>query len=73
MMTQAQDFDHKMLFLATNLAREVQNRQLLHSVLEALLETLRTGKGGGDNQEMTVLRCLVRLVLQMIEEPAANL
>jgi hypothetical protein len=73
MMTEAQDFDRKMLFLATNLAREVQNRQLLHSVLEALLETLKTGEGGGDNQEMTVLRCLVRLVLQMIEEPAANL
>ncbi|PVG03379.1 hypothetical protein CPB86DRAFT_810987 [Serendipita vermifera] len=73
MMVKALDFDQKMLLLATNLAREVQNRQLLHTILETLLtNTYHDGVKESASQGMTIVRCLVRLVLQMIEEPTAN-
>jgi len=85
----ANDFDRKMLLLATNVAKEARSGSLLHSILENLLETLK------NDQEVDLCtqglplirsvfllelelesyrspRCLIRLVLQMTEEPGAN-
>lgn len=86
----ANDFDRKMLLMATNFAREAQSRPLLHSILEGLLETLKSdGEPDAHGQGLPLIRlafqmrvdleshhfcrCLIRLVLQMIEEPGADL
>lgn len=60
-MIKAQDFDRKMLFLATDFAREAHNRPLLHSILEALLETLKNGEGNTDGEALTIIRSAILL------------
>ncbi|KAG8806313.1 hypothetical protein FRC17_005082 [Serendipita sp. 399] len=74
MMARAPDFDRKMLLLATSLARDAQDRTLLHAVLVALLDTLKSdGQEDGNQERITLIRCMIRLVLQMMEDPDADL
>ncbi|KIM34318.1 hypothetical protein M408DRAFT_19240 [Serendipita vermifera MAFF 305830] len=74
MMMKANDFDRRMLLMATNFARETQNHPLLQPVLAGLLDTLKEDKEVDIHaQGLLVIRCLARLVLQMTEEPGANL
>ena len=87
-MINASDFDRKMLMLAMNLARQLENQSLLHAILERLLETLRKD-GDVDEavQRFTLIRyvslhclsrclmfgrCLVRLTLSLMELPSAE-
>lgn len=72
-MINATDFDRKMLMLAMNLARQLENQSLLHAILERLLETLRRD-GDVDEavQRFTLIRCLVRLTLSLMEHPGAE-
>ncbi|PCH37227.1 hypothetical protein WOLCODRAFT_167392 [Wolfiporia cocos MD-104 SS10] len=70
----AADFNKKMLMLATRLANEADMKNLLLSVLEALLRTMKTrGDGSELNREaITLIRCIIRLVLQLMAEPGSN-
>jgi len=78
MMVSAPDFDRRMLFLATQLAHENKMRNLLLKVLGSLLQSLQTERAPQSNFEgrsiegITLIRCIVRLVLEMLREPGAN-
>ena len=57
------DFDRRMLLLATSMAHESDMKNLLLTVLEALLKTLKRESGlGADTEAITLVRCIVRLV-----------
>ena len=72
-MVKASDFDRKMLFLATQLANDSDMKMLLLSVLEELLTTLNVQRSPDyDAEILTLLRCIIRLVVKLINEPAAN-
>ncbi|KAJ7160549.1 meiosis protein SPO22/ZIP4 like-domain-containing protein [Mycena crocata] len=74
-MVKSVDFDRKMLLLATQISHESEMKTVLLAVLEALLGTLRieNSKGGETVVEaMTLIRCIIRLVLKLLVEPAAN-
>jgi hypothetical protein len=70
-MVKAADFDRKMLLLATQISHESEMKTVLLSVLEALLKTL---KNSGETvvEAMTLIRCIIRLVLKLLVEPASN-
>ncbi|KAJ7115262.1 meiosis protein SPO22/ZIP4 like-domain-containing protein [Mycena epipterygia] len=72
-MVKAADFDRKMLLLATQISHESEMKTVLLSVLEALLKTLKIENSGETVVEaMTLIRCIIRLVLKLLVEPAAN-
>ncbi|TCD65068.1 hypothetical protein EIP91_003270 [Steccherinum ochraceum] len=72
-MVKSSDFDRKMLLLATQLANESDMKTLLLSVLEELLRTLSSQESPDFEAEtLTLLRCIIRLVVKLIGEPAAN-
>ncbi|KAJ6559308.1 meiosis protein SPO22/ZIP4 like-domain-containing protein [Mycena sp. CBHHK59/15] len=72
-MVKAADFDRKMLLLATQISHESEMKTVLLSVLEALLKTLKVENSGETVVEaMTLIRCIIRLVLKLLVEPAAN-
>lgn len=72
-MVKAPDFDRKMLLLATQLANDTEMKRLLLSVLEALLETVGSGDNSDSHTEaITLIRCIIRLVLKLMDEPDAN-
>lgn len=72
-MQKAPDFDRKMLMLATQISHQSEMRTLLLSVLEGLLKTLKVGSSGDVVvQAMTLIRCIVKLILQLLVEPVAN-
>ena len=72
-MVKTHDFDRKMLLLATQLANETDMKRLLLSVLEALLESVKAQDGGEIHTEaITLIRCILRLVLKLMDEPSAN-
>lgn len=72
-MVKTHDFDRKMLLLATQLANETDMKTLLLSVLEALLESVETQDSGEIHTEaITLIRCIIRLVLKLMDEPSAN-
>lgn len=72
-MVKAPDFDRKMLLLATQLANAIQMKRLLLSVLEALLDTVEIQDSGQIHTEaITLIRCIIRLVLGLMDEPSAN-
>ncbi|KAH9947352.1 meiosis protein SPO22/ZIP4 like-domain-containing protein [Amylocystis lapponica] len=72
-MVAAPDFNRKMLMLATRLANESDMKTLLLSVLEALLVSLRARDGPEiDAEAITLIRCIIRLVLKLMAEPASN-
>ncbi|KAF7367752.1 hypothetical protein MSAN_00839200 [Mycena sanguinolenta] len=72
-MVKAVDFDRKMLLLATQISHESEMKPVLLSVLEALLKTLKIENSGETVVEaMTLIRCIIRLVLKLLVEPASN-
>ncbi|KAJ7088423.1 meiosis protein SPO22/ZIP4 like-domain-containing protein [Mycena belliarum] len=74
-MVKASDFDRKMLLLATQISHQSEMKTVLLSVLEALLKTLKVeNSGSGETvvEAMTLIRCIIRLVLKLLVEPAAN-
>ncbi|TFY60985.1 hypothetical protein EVJ58_g4800 [Rhodofomes roseus] len=69
-MVTASGFDRKTLMLATQLANESDMKNLLLSVLEALLETMGTsGNPSSDTEALTLARCIIRLILKLMENP----
>jgi len=72
-MVAAPDFDRKMLLLACQLSHEMDLKTLLLTVLRALLDTLNAQTRLESMAEaMTLIRCIIRLVLKLLGEPAAN-
>ncbi|PCH37312.1 hypothetical protein WOLCODRAFT_146594, partial [Wolfiporia cocos MD-104 SS10] len=73
-MVNAADFNKKMLMLATRLANEADMKNLLLSVSEALLRTMKTRGDGSElnGEAITLIRCIIRLVLQLMAEPGSN-
>ncbi|KDQ17571.1 hypothetical protein BOTBODRAFT_64038 [Botryobasidium botryosum FD-172 SS1] len=72
-MVSAKDFDRKMLLLATQLAHETRLKPLLLVILESLLKTLRSEVGVETEVEgITLARCMIRIVLERLKEPAAD-
>ena len=72
-MVKAPDFDRKMLLLATQLAHEADLKLLLLAVLEALLRTIQLRLMAEREAEAVVLiRCIIRLVLKLMRQPAAD-
>ncbi|OSD05749.1 hypothetical protein PYCCODRAFT_1432287 [Trametes coccinea BRFM310] len=72
-MVHASNFNKKMLLLATRLASDSGMKTLLLSVLEALLDaSIREGVEA-EAEAITLVRCIIRLVLRMMSEPAANI
>lgn len=72
-MLRSPDFDRKMLLLATQVSHQSDMKAVLLSVLEALLKTLKTGDSGEVVVEaMTLIRCIIRLALGLLVDPAAN-
>ncbi|KAH7925693.1 SPO22-domain-containing protein [Leucogyrophana mollusca] len=73
-MAEAPDFDRKMLLLACRLSHESGLKALLLSVLKALLDTLSFRENLDTVTEaMTLTRCIIRLILKLLGEPAANI
>jgi len=72
-MLKAPDFDRKMLLLATQISHQSEMKAVLLSVLEALLKTLKVGDSGEVVVEaMTLIRCIIRLALGLLVDPAAD-
>lgn len=73
-MVHAVDFDRKMILLACRLAHDLDMKNLLLNVLKALLETLNLRENVGNSTEaMTLVRCIIRLIVKLLGEPAADL
>ncbi|KAI0757464.1 meiosis protein SPO22/ZIP4 like-domain-containing protein [Daedaleopsis nitida] len=72
-MVHASNFNKKMLLLATRLANESGMKQLLLSVLEALLDASTRSGVQVEAEAITLVRCIIRLVLRMMSEPGADL
>jgi hypothetical protein len=72
-MLRSPDFDRKMLLLATQISHQSEMKAVLLSVLEALLKTLKVGDSGEVVVEaMTLIRCIIRLALGLLVDPATN-
>ncbi|KAF8798208.1 hypothetical protein BYT27DRAFT_7236741 [Phlegmacium glaucopus] len=72
-MLKAPDFDRQMLLLATQISHQSEMKGVLLVVLESLLKTLKIGSGGEIIIEaMRLIRCIIKLVLSLLVEPAAN-
>jgi hypothetical protein len=64
-------FDQRMLLMATRMAHETDLKNVLLSVLQELLDYVRAGKATEMNVEpITLVRCMIRLVLRLIADPA---
>lgn len=73
-MVQTIDFDKRMLLLATQLAHDANLKTLLLTILDSLLNFLKS-QGGFENEieALTMVRCIIRLVIELIKQPAAEL
>lgn len=68
-MTNASDFDRKMLLLATQLAHESDLKNVLLIALEALLKTLQGhGPMSSDVEAVLLIRCIIRLSIRLMKE-----
>ncbi|KAF8599254.1 hypothetical protein BDV93DRAFT_609374 [Ceratobasidium sp. AG-I] len=71
-MVKASDFDRKMLLLATQLAHETKQKTLLLAILEAMLRTLQQEPQlEAESEGITLVRCSVRIILDLLKEPLA--
>jgi hypothetical protein len=60
-----------MLLMATRLAHETDLKNVLLSVLQELLDHVRAREASEINVEpITLIRCMIRLVLRLIADPA---
>ena len=70
-MVHGSGFDQRMLLMATRTAHETDLKNVLRSVLQELLDYVRAGKATEMNVEpITLVRCMIRLVLRLIADPA---
>ncbi|KAH9964596.1 hypothetical protein BC827DRAFT_1265857 [Russula dissimulans] len=70
-MVHGSGFDERMLLMATRLAHETDLKNVLLAVLQELLDHVTAGKTTGMNVEpVTLIRCMIRLVLRLITDPA---
>ncbi|KAG1775142.1 meiosis protein SPO22/ZIP4 like-domain-containing protein [Suillus placidus] len=73
-MVHAVNFDRKMILLACRLAHDLDMKNLLLNVLKALLETMNFRENVENITEaMTLVRCIIRLIVKLLGEPAADL
>ncbi|KAF8330322.1 uncharacterized protein EI90DRAFT_3154952 [Cantharellus anzutake] len=73
-LVNAPDFNRSMLLLATQLAHEKQLRRLLLSLLHSLLETLDSAPvANGGSEGIVLSRCIIRLTIDLLKEPAAEI
>jgi hypothetical protein len=73
-MVHAANFDRKMILLACRLAHDLDMKNLLLNVLKALLETLNFRENVENISEaMALVRCIIRLIVKLLGEPAADL
>ncbi|KAG2135130.1 meiosis protein SPO22/ZIP4 like-domain-containing protein [Suillus clintonianus] len=73
-MVHAVNFDRKMILLACRLAHDMDMKNLLLNVLKALLETLNFRENVENITEaMALVRCIIRLIIKLLGEPAADL
>ncbi|KIK46084.1 hypothetical protein CY34DRAFT_22194 [Suillus luteus UH-Slu-Lm8-n1] len=73
-MVHAVNFDRKMILLACRLAHDLDMKSLLLNVLKALLETLNFRENVENITEaMALVRCITRLIVKLLGEPAADL
>jgi hypothetical protein len=67
------NFDRRMLLLATSIAHGSDMKNLLFTVLEALLKTLkRESSLEADVEAITLVRCIVRLVHSLLDNEPHN-
>lgn len=72
-MARGTHFDRKMLLLATRLAHESDLKSLLLSVLQELLAAVLAQDGfDGDTEAITLIRCLIRLVVNFVDDPSTR-
>ncbi|KIM47342.1 hypothetical protein M413DRAFT_23558 [Hebeloma cylindrosporum] len=71
-MVKAPDFDRKMLLLATQISHQSEMKGVLLAVLENLLKTLKIGSNAEVVEAITLNRCIIKLILSLLVEPAAN-
>jgi len=71
-MVKAPDFDRKMLLLATQISHQLEMKGVLLAVLENLLKTLKIGSNAEVTEAITLNRCIIKLILSLLVEPAAN-
>ncbi|KAF9527894.1 meiosis protein SPO22/ZIP4 like-domain-containing protein [Crepidotus variabilis] len=72
-MLNASDFDRRMLLLATQISYQSEMKPVLLAVLESLLKTLKAESNGDCISEaMTLVRCIVKLILGLLVQPAAH-
>ncbi|KAI0063230.1 hypothetical protein BV25DRAFT_1899548 [Artomyces pyxidatus] len=70
-MVQASHFDRKMLLMATRLAHESDLKNLLLFVLQELLKLVRNRESiEADVEPITLVRCMIRIVLRLLADPA---
>lgn len=70
-MVHGSGFDQRMLLMATRMAHETDLKNVLLAVLQELLDYVRAGKATEMNVEpITLVRCMIRLVLRLIADPA---
>jgi hypothetical protein len=71
-MLKTSDFDRKMLLLATQLAHETKQKTLLLAILEAMYKTLqRESHIEVETEGITLVRCGIRIILDLLKEPLA--
>ena len=72
-MTEATDFDKKMLLMATRLAHESDLKHLLLSVLQELFKSVEADDGlRNETEAITLIRCMIRLTLRLIADPGTG-
>jgi hypothetical protein len=71
-MVKAPDFDRKILLLATQISHQSEMKGVLLAVLENLLKTLKIGSNAEVAEAITLNRCIIKLILSLLVEPAAN-
>ena len=71
-MVKCPDFDRKMLLLATQIANEGDMKTLLLAVLEALLDATQKHLSDTVNEELVLIRCIVRLILNLLKESGSQ-
>ncbi|KAH7103160.1 meiosis protein SPO22/ZIP4 like-domain-containing protein [Auriculariales sp. MPI-PUGE-AT-0066] len=73
-MISAPGYNRDMLLQAVQLAHERDLKTLLVSVLQALLKDVRSQKGSDNEVEaITLTRCIIRLVIELLMQPSADL
>jgi hypothetical protein len=69
-MVHGSGFDQRMLLIATRMAHETDLKTVLLSVLQELLDYVRAETTEMNVEPITLVRCMIRLDLRLIADPA---